>query len=227
MIKCIIIDDEEPARELLGFFLKKLSNVEVVGDFKNPLDAIPLIESKTIDLVYLDIQMNEINGIDFIKSLTHKPKIILTTAYRDYAVDGFELEVADYLLKPFDFNRFLKSHNKVVAQLQTSTSSMNEQTSIILKEGKNKHKINLEDIHYIESENEYVAYHTNERKILVLDSLKNVERDLPSDQFLRVHRSFIVNVNSITSISADSKITIQNREIPVSSTYKKQVQNLF
>lgn len=233
-IKCLIIDDEEPARELLGFFLDKLPDVEVLGSFKNPLEAIPLIENETADLVFLDIQMNEINGIDLIKALRHRPKIILTTAYREYAVDGFELDVADYLLKPFDFNRFFKSFNKVADQIRqkhvapaTSPSSAPKEQYLILKEGKNKHKVRLEDIQYIEGEGEYVAYHTNQQKLLILDSLKNIESTLPKSLFMRVHRSFIVNKKEVSSITSDNRLIINKREIPISGTYKQDVQDLF
>lgn len=232
-IKCLIIDDEEPARKLLQFFIDKLPDAEVTGVFKNPLEAIPVIENKTADLVFLDIQMNEINGIDLLKALRNRPAIILTTAYRDYAVEGFELEVEDYLLKPFDFNRFLKSFNKVADKLRSQdTLPVEDPTTassgyIILKEGKNKHKVALDQILYIESENEYVSYHLKDKKILVLDSLKRVEASLPSQQFMRVHRSYIVNKSAVESISSDSRLMIGAKAIPVSNTYKREVTNLF
>ena len=204
--KCIIIDDEKPARMLIENYCDKIDFLEVVGSFKSPLNALPLFEKDKIDLVFLDIQMPDISGIDFLKTFqTQHAKVIFTTAYREYALEGYELDVIDYLLKPIPFHRFLKAINKVKESLSpapiTSGTVENNVTSsktLQLRANKRIYRVPIDDILYIQSENEYVAYHTlSYGKLMIHGALKALENQLIQDSFLRIHRSYIINLTKI------------------------------
>ncbi|MCT4629057.1 LytTR family DNA-binding domain-containing protein [Winogradskyella sp.] len=224
MYKCIIVDDEEPARLLLNDYCEKIDDLEVVGLFKSPLQCISTLEKEPIDILLLDINMPDISGIDFLKSLTVKPKVILTTAYRDYAVEGFELEVSDYLLKPIEFHRFLKAINKVKSTFteQSTTINTTEITgSIQVKANKRLYKIDYDDILFIQSKSEYVMYHTKSHgKLMVYGTIKSVEETLPDKLFYRVHRSYMVNKNYIQFVEGN-QIVLENEKLPLGDSYKK------
>ncbi|WP_196889904.1 LytR/AlgR family response regulator transcription factor [Aureivirga sp. CE67] len=220
MIRCIIIDDEEPARLLLKDYCEKIENLEVLGLFKSPLDCIDFIEKKEINLLLLDINMPEISGIDFLKTLHKKPKVILTTAYRDYALEGFELEVSDYLLKPIEFFRFLKAVNKVKNENSTLKKENILENNIQLKSNKKIYKIPLSEIIYLKSNGEYVMYHTkNHGNILVYERIKNALDILPESYFFRIHRSFVVNTSFIKYIEGN-QVVLENEKLPIGENYK-------
>ncbi|MCF2873166.1 MULTISPECIES: LytR/AlgR family response regulator transcription factor [unclassified Tenacibaculum] len=222
MYKCIIIDDEEPARDLLEKYCAKIDDLEVVGSFKSPLKCISIIENEDIDILLLDINMPDISGIDFLKSLKKQPKVIFTTAYREYALDGFELDASDYLLKPIEFYRFLRAINKVKQTfLKSNINSSKELTgSIQLKSSKKIYKVNFEDIIYIQSHHEYVMYHTKSvGKLMVYGTMKSVENILPNSHFYRIHRSYIVNSIYIKFIEGNSIVLDDNR-LPLGESYK-------
>lgn len=224
MYKCIIVDDEEPARLLLNDYCDKINDLEVVGLYKSPLLAMDGLANNDIDILLLDINMPDISGIDFLKSLSVKPQVILTTAYRDYAVEGFELEVSDYLLKPIEFHRFLKAINKVKQSLTKPKNAIitsEELTgNIQLKSNKKLYKIDFKDILYIQSHSEYVMYHTKSNgKLIVYGTMKSIEKDLPESYFYRIHRSFIVNKNAIKFVEGN-QIVLENDKLPIGESYK-------
>ena len=220
--KCIIIDDEELARNLIKSYAERLDFIEVVGTFENPLNALKVIKNEKIDLVFLDIQMPDMKGTDFSKLLPPETQIVFTTAYSEYALAAFDLGAEDYLVKPITFERFLQAINKV----KFNRNSGNSELTITVKSGYDLHKVKLADIIYLESDSEYVIYHTLENKIMSNQSLKSLEEILDPAQFIRVHRSFIVNKSKITSLKSRD-LFLSDIKIPVSDSYIESVKKLF
>jgi DNA-binding LytR/AlgR family response regulator len=232
--RCLIVDDEPLARELIKGYVAKLENFEIVAECADAMKALNVLRSKPVDLIFMDIQMPQITGIEFLKTLKHAPKVIITTAYREYALDGFELDVVDYLLKPITFERFLKSVNKYYQMSQDDVQLVNNQNGdrgsdesfIYVKENKKVIKIYLSEIKYIEGLSEYVQIYTDKRKVIVKTSLTQMEEKLPAEQFLRIHKSYIISVNKIEAFTANT-IEIQNKELPIGRSYKNVVLNLL
>lgn len=224
MYKCLIIDDEELARALLESYVKKLDFLELQGSFESPLDAMSMLKSNTIDVIFLDIQMPDLKGTDFAKLIPSETKVIFTTAYSEYAIQGFELNALDYLLKPITFERFLKAVSKLKSE---PTEQPQQSEYITVKSGYDLHKIKLEDIIYIESDSEYVVFHLENRKIMSYQTLKSLEKTLPKSMFLRVHRSYIVNTKKVTGLKGRDLI-LNKITIPVSDSYYDTAKsNLF
>ena len=228
-LKTIAIDDEPLALRLVSDYISKTPFLELVGSFDNPLDAIDFLSSQSVDLIFVDIQMPDLTGIEFARSLENAPKIIFTTAYEKYALEGFKLNATDYLLKPFSYEEFLKAAQKARKQLELEVTALplieaNSQFLFLKSEYKIR-RINFNDILYIEGLKDYIkVYTTNEDKpVLSLNSMKSLEEKLPEDQFMRVHRSFIVNLNKI-SIIERSRIIFGKTYIPVSDQYKDKFQ---
>lgn len=226
MYKCIIVDDEEPARLLLNDYCGKISDIEVVGLFKSPLDCLSILNKEKIDVLLLDINMPDISGTDFLKSLSKKPNVIFTTAYREYALEGFELEVSDYLLKPIEFHRFLKAINKIKQSLKktiiTNNTSKDLSGSIQLKSNKKIYKVDFKDILFIQSHSEYVMYHTlSFGNIIVYGTMKSIKEKLPESQFYRIHRSYIVNSMHINFLEGNT-VDVNNLKLPIGELYKKE-----
>lgn len=224
-MNCIIVDDEAPARALIREHVKKVPTLNLMGEFKNPLETLSFVQTNHVDLIFLDIQMPGLTGLDFIKTLQKKPKIILTTAYAEYALEGYELDVVDYLLKPISFERFLKAVNKVSANPSPSVFAQQEPTSqtaptIQVKSDGETHIIKLEDIKYIQGLREYVTYHLTSKKLIVLESLSKIEEKLPTSRFIRVHKSFIVGRSFISSYSGH-EVKVGDVAIPVGKSYKE------
>ncbi|WP_196888540.1 LytR/AlgR family response regulator transcription factor [Aureivirga sp. CE67] len=225
--KCIIIDDEQPARRLLQNYCNKIEDLEVIASFKSALDAIDFLKNNEVDIIFLDIQMPEITGIDFLKIIQRKEaKIIFTTAYRDYALEGFDLDVTDYLLKPIEFFRFIKAIEKVKKlglkeENQTEEKEKKDNDFILLKSGKKQFRIKKDSINYIKSENEYVTYYFSDRnKLLIYGSIKEIiSNNILNSNFLRVHRSYIVNMNKIDYVEGN-RIVTDTIKIPISETYR-------
>lgn len=224
MLNCVIVDDDKLARELLEGFVQKIPTLNLKGTFYNALDILPLLENDEIDLIFLDIQMPDISGIDFIKSIEIAPKVILTTAYAEYALEGYELDVADYLLKPFPFERFLKTVKKVEKEL----SQKNETTeTITIVADHKRYKVPLSDIIYIEGMLEYVRFHLADgRKITALQSMKKLEEILPDNQFIRIHKSHIVAINKATTLEGNM-IHLGEIKLTIGQTYRESVKSLF
>lgn len=220
-IKCIVIDDEELARTLLKSYIKDIDFLELVGDFENPINALKKIKDEPVDLIFLDIQMPELKGTDFAKIVGSETKIIFTTAYAEYAIEGFNLNVLDYLLKPITFTRFLEAVNKY--QAKKDIISISEQT-ITIKSGYDLYKVKYTDIHYIKSDSEYVTFYTTDKKIMSLLSLKSLESTIPSSSFIRVHRSYIVNKNHVTALKGRD-LLLGETLIPISDSYYDKVKS--
>ena len=223
MITCAIIDDEPYARDLLKAFVARIPAFELAGSYSNALQAMSALGSKKIDLLFLDIQMPELSGVDFLKSLDKKPMVIFTTAFAEYAIEGFELDVVDYLLKPFDFQRFVKAANKVISKCDNKIPSVEERPAgddfMFVKDGTRLVKVEFADILFVKGTREYVTIHTKTGKIMSLQTMKNLEHELP-DGFIRVHNSFIVNIRAVDSIEKDD-VFVGEEQIPVGATYKK------
>lgn len=236
MIKCLIVDDEQLAREMLQAYIHKIPELELVALCKSAHEAQEILATKSIDLMFLDIQMPQQSGIDFLKHLgENKPSVIFTTAYPNYAIQGFELEVIDYLLKPISFDRFEQAAQKIIKSLALSSKAnlfeqqQEQQEQFLMVHSEHKHhKIFLKDIIYIESLKEYVRYHTTQGKIIELNSMKRLEVDLPDHQFIRIHRSYIVALHQIQSYQNGNLILKLPLELPIGKTYKKTIlEKLF
>lgn len=228
----MIVDDEPLARDLMRGHIEKLENFEIVADCNNAMKALSVLREKHVDLVFMDIQMPQITGLEFLKTLKHPPKIIITTAYREYALEGFELDVVDYLLKPITFERFLKSVNKYyqISQDQVqvvpnvTSEKVMEESFIYVKENKKVIKLYLSEIRYIEGLSEYVQIYTDKRKIITKTSMTLMEEKLPTENFLRIHKSYIVPINKIEAFTANT-IEIQGKELPIGRNFKNAVLN--
>lgn len=219
-IKCLVIDDEELARTLLKTYIAEVDYLALVGEFENPINALQKIKETPIDLIFLDIQMPELKGTDLAKIIGNETKIIFTTAYTEYAIEGFNLNALDYLLKPITFSRFLEAVSKFKKQ---NTIPYAASDSITIKSGYDLYKVKYADINFIKSESEYVTFYTTEKKILSLMSLKSLENEIPSALFLRVHRSYIVNKSKVTALKGRELLIDENR-IPISDSYFDKVK---
>lgn len=228
MITCIAIDDEPLALRQITSYVEKTPFLELKERFESPMNAITYLQTHEIDLMFVDINMPDLNGLDFVRSLENPPKIIFTTAYSEYAVEGFRVDAVDYLLKPIDYPTFLKASNKAkswfdVHEKQPEQLQSNEDFLFIKSEYKIV-RIKLDDIKYIEGMREYIRIHlVNEKPIMTLLSMKAMEAQLASKNFMRVHRSFIVNLNKITIIERN-RIVFDKVYIPVSEQYKEKFQ---
>ncbi len=224
VLKCIAIDDEPLPMELLRDYIGKTPFLELVNTYNNPLEALASLRSQPADLVFLDIQMPELNGLQLAKLLGNSTKVIITTAYREFALEGFELNVVDYLLKPISFERFLKAVTKVFQTftpvIAPAVPALENEAFIFVKTASKLQKVMLEDIQYIEGLKEYVAIHTATEKVITLQPLKKLEAALPAKNFIRVHKSYIVAINKIASIERN-RIYIKDAVIPVGDLYKE------
>lgn len=229
MYNCIIVDDEFPARELLESYVSKMPQLNLIGKFASPLEAMELMDK--VDILFLDIQMPDISGIEFLQTLTSTPQFIFTTAYEKYAVQGFELNATDYLVKPFSFNRFAKATNKAIQNLRltepvitSETPSTTQQEEILpIKSDGKIHKVFIKDILYIEGLKAYVSFFTPNGRLIGLYSMKELESKLSRFQFIRVHKSYIVNLNHISSIDHQC-INIGQKSIPVGQLYRDSIR---
>ncbi|HSO86433.1 MAG TPA: LytTR family DNA-binding domain-containing protein [Draconibacterium sp.] len=230
MIRTIAIDDEPLALQLVNGYISKTPFLEHVASFDNPLDAMDFLSTNSVDLIFLDIHMPDLSGIEFTRILENRPKIIFTTAYEKYALEGFKLEAVDYLLKPFSYEEFLKAAKKAEKLLRLEHPVQTEEIEannefLFLKSEYKIRRINFNEIKYIEGLKDYVkVYLQNEEKpVLSINSLKSLEAKLPETKFMRVHRSFIVNLDKIETIER-SRIVFGKTYIPVSDQYKDKFQ---
>ncbi len=237
-IKCIVVDDEPIAREYLSDYVRKMPQLELVAVYSRALDACEKIETGEAELVFLDIQMPGITGIDFIKTLQKRPAVILTTAYSDYAIQGYDLDVADYLLKPVPFDRFVKAVNKLTARMSllqdkseapgpVSGNSLNPvRDFIFVKSGYKSVKVNFSDILYLEGMKEYVVIYTRDRKFTKLDRMKNIENQLKDHGFIRIHKSYIVSVKSIDAVFGNT-VEVNGKHLPIGRSYKEEINSVL
>lgn len=219
-IKCIIVDDEPLAISLLENYARKIPFLELVFSSGNPIAALEYIQNNEADLVFLDIQMPELTGINFMKIVGEKKKYILTTAYSEYALEGYEHNIIDYLLKPVSFERFYKSAEK--ARERFPAGENKEDSYFFVKSSGQQHRINFADILYIESIKDYVNIRTSNEEYIVLDTLKSLENQL-SERFVRVHKSFIVNLDKTKNIGVKRMVLISDREIPIGESYRSNL----
>jgi len=229
MINYVIIDDEPAAIEVLQFHLKKISSMELKASFRDPLEALDYLQKHKVDLIFLDINMPELSGISFPKLLQNPPLIIFTTAYSEYALESYELKAVDYLLKPINFDRLLQAvikvkqvlniNNEAVATSSQTSNDSSEQT-IFIKSGSEFHQVSIQNIKWIESDGNYVTFHTTKRSILARYKLSEVIDIIPKQLFVRIHRSYIVALKYIETIKKHC-IVIDKKEIPISSKYRE------
>ncbi|REC45625.1 LytR/AlgR family response regulator transcription factor [Chryseobacterium sp. 5_R23647] len=219
-IKCIIVDDEPLAVSLLGSYVGKIPFLDLVFSTENPIEALEFIQKNDADLVFLDIQMPELTGINFMKIVGDKMKYILTTAYSEYALEGYEHNVVDYLLKPISFDRFSKSVMK--AQERFPVAEASEAGHFFVKSSGQQHRINFDEILYVESIKDYVNIKTESQEYIVLDTLKSLENQLPAN-FTRIHKSFILNLDKVKSLNSKKVILISEHEISVGEMYKSNL----
>ncbi len=233
MIKAIIVDDEPLALDVLETYIEKMPNIQLVSKCENAFEANEALKSGEIDVMFLDIQMPQLTGIEFLKSLSNPPIVIFTTAYPDYAVQGFELDALDYLLKPISLERFMKAVNKAQEKLDarksdSSSSSEGEEDKsfFFVKADKKLIKCNYADINYIEGLKDYVIIRQDQSRIITLQTMKSLEAKLPSDIFKRIHRSYIVNINKIRAIVGNMVEIIekgQPKHIPIGKNYRDEL----
>jgi two-component system LytT family response regulator len=224
MFNCIVIDDEPMARQGLKDYITQIDLINCIGDFSSPLDALPLIKEKKVDIMFIDIEMPSINGLDFVASLENKPLVVFTTAYSNYAVKGFELDAADYLLKPITLDRFLKTVDKLVNRLNQNAASKQGKEGgkdyLIIKTDKKYVRLNYNDVLFIEGLKDYVKIHTGKERFLALVNLKNIESQLPQDIFIRVHRSYIVSMTKIKEVEGNMINMLDGQQISIGKEYK-------
>lgn len=227
-INCMIIEDEFPAAELLKGYLQEVPNWNVSVVFDNALDAIHYLSTHSVDVVFVDIKLPKLSGISFIRTLSNPPILVITTAYSEHAIEAFELVVLDYLLKPYSFERFLKTVNRINAQLigestqQETARSSDTVRHIVVTENRERVRLLLDDIDYIESQKEYVKIVCRDRHIVTKIGIAKMAESLPSEDFIRIHRSFIVNKHHIDSHSK-SHVTIRANTLPIGRHYRKEV----
>ncbi|BDD09605.1 DNA-binding response regulator [Fulvitalea axinellae] len=246
-VKTLIVDDEHLARTLLRDYVEKIPELELAGICKNGLEAMEFIRNNKVDLVFLDIQMPNLTGVEMLdalsyqtKTFTERPFVVFTTAYSEYALKGYELDVFDYLLKPITFPRFLKCASKVIEIKNTMSKVPNQpaeqavqpsfvhthQDYISIKADHKLFKVKLNDIVFIEGQREYVTFHTLKRKIMALASLKKLESDLPSGQFIRIHKSYIVSKDYIETMDGNM-LEVGEHRLPVGQSYRSNVLQIF
>lgn len=226
MIKCIAIDDEPLALQLVSQYCTKIPFLQLEKVFTNPDEAAHYIASNKVDLMFLDIQMPDINGVQFYKNLPDKPSVIFTTAFKDFAIEGFNVDAVDYLLKPFEYNRFLKAVYKAKEYLEFLSSQELQLNSIYVKVNYEMMKINLKDIDLIEALDDYIKIHIKPTPVLTLMTLKSMQEKLPEKEFVRVHRSYIIPIQKIEKFSKN-KVTVAGKEIPIGSSYSDTYEKLL
>jgi len=226
-INCIIIDDEPLAAALIEAHVANIPNLTIIAICSNALEGFEVLKTQTVDLIFLDIQMPLLTGIEFLKSLSNPPKVIFTTAYREYAIESYELEVVDYLLKPISFDRFFKAINKFFKTIEPSVpvrpkvEAQETKGFIYVNSNKKHHKISFSEILYVESIKDYIRIHLHDKTIVTKDKISEFEHKLPFS-FLRIHRSYIVNADKITAYTVHD-VEIGDIEIPIGISYKRQL----
>jgi len=234
-MKCLIIDDEPKAIDVLKDYVEKVPFLELAGAFRDSLEALDFIRHNRVDLIFLDINLPDLTGIQFLNALTVQPLIIFSTAYSEYALESYDYDAVDYLLKPIEFDRFLKAVHKASKQFRHSEESLEQETrnghkkevgTILLKSGTDYYQVKIDDILYIKSAGNYAIFITNENEIMTLMSMKNVMELLPQEHFVRIHKSYIAAFQHIGKIEKD-QVKIDNKAIPVGETYKVNLQQFI
>lgn len=233
-INCLVVDDEPIAQQVLEKYISQIEALHLLGKCNNAFEALNVLHSEKVDVLFLDIQMPSLSGLELLKTLPNPPKVILTTAFSEFAVESYEYEVIDYLLKPIPFERFLKAVNKILMHKKIEVEEENmerknnsESTFIFFKADRKIHKYLFKDILFIEGSGNYVKVHTeNNKPLMVLDKLINMQEKLPKTQFLRVHKSYIVNTSKIEQMEGNM-LRIKEKEVPISAPYKPALEALI
>lgn len=226
-MKAVIIDDEYLARELIANHISNIPGMEIAGKFQNPVEALPFLQQNPVELLFLDIHMPQISGMELIRLLQYKPKVILTTAFQDYALEAYSLDVVDYLLKPVSFSRFLQAINKLGPLSSSANEEMN--SGVIAKDHfwirtqQKSVRIQTDDLIMVEGQKEYLAYYTTKERWLALGSFKNLEEQLPSDRFLRVHKSYLIALPYVRSWIGHELEMEGGFKVPVGGTYRETI----
>lgn len=223
MIRCLVVDDEPASRDVILKYIDDIDFIEVVGVCKNALEANTILKVKEIDLIFLDINMPKLSGLQFYKSLQNPPKVIFTTAYPEFAIEGFDVNATDYLLKPFSFERFLKAVNKY---LDSSPSQENTNNTLYLKADKKLYRVDVNSINYLESLGDYVKVSYQDTNIIVHDTLRNLMDKLSESAIVRVHKSFAISIKKFEHIEGNS-IIISSKRIPIGPSYKDSFLSLI
>lgn len=230
--RCIIVDDEPLARRVLQKYIASLPSLELVKECGSAPEAAAFLHQHTVDLMFLDIKMPELTGLDFLKTLTNPPGVIITTAYSEYALEGYEYSVIDYLLKPISFERFLKAVNKVIDRKDTAKSRPPDAPAdrpanfIFLKSDKVRHKVLFSEIRYIEGCGNYIKVYTDDKMLIVPERMTAMETVLPKALFLRVHKSYIVSLKRIQQVT-ENKLKVGDKMIPIGNVYKMKVNQIM
>ena len=226
----MVVEDEPLAQRVLEKYITSMPSLELVKICSNALDASAYLLAHQIDVIFLDIKMPELSGVEFLKTLSHPPQVILTTAYSEYALEGYEYSVVDYLLKPISFQRFLKAVNKIkipeTDKAKPPGTNKPKDDFVFLKVDQSHLKIRYQDIHYIQGYGNYVKIFMPERKILISETLTHLENILPEERFVRIHKSYIVAIHGIEKI-AENKITVQDTLLPIGRAYKLKLNNII
>ncbi|MDP4262696.1 MAG: LytTR family DNA-binding domain-containing protein [Bacteroidota bacterium] len=231
-IRCLVVDDEPPAREIIRRYIQDVPTLELTGECANAIQAFALLQQQSVDLMFLDIRMPQLNGNDFLKTLKNPPKVIFTTAYTDYALEGYELDVVDYLLKPIPFDRFLKAVNKAYQlalpknESPATAEEGRSESFVYFRADRKMVKVMLQDIFYIESMKDYIKIFTAHGMIITKQSISSVEAMLPEKEFIRSHRSYIVSVRQIKSYTSEL-IEIHNTEVPIGKLFRNEVMKML
>lgn len=221
-MRCLIIDDEPVARDILCKYINDTPSLVLSGECESALAALEFLKESSVDLLFLDVNMPRLSGISFLKSISDPPKVILTTAYSEYALEGFELDVVDYLLKPFSFERFLKAVNKV----SLKESNPGKDPAIVIKADGKTYRVQTNDILFVESMGDYLTLHTTDQKLTFYKTMKSFAEELPSASFIRVHKSYLIALNRIDYLEGNL-IFIHGHEIPIGNAYKEEFLNRF
>jgi len=234
-IRCLIIDDEPPAQKILERYARDIQSLEVVAKCKNAFEAMDALRSNEIDLIFLDINMPKLSGMDFLRALPQPPLVIVTSAYQEYALEGYELDIVDYLMKPFSFERFLKAFQKAQVQwdlcqsthvlVPTQDQIVADDAYVLVKADNSVYRVNLDEIQYVEAMGNYVKIHLKERNIVSNMSLRKMEQLLPVDQFCRVHKTYLVSLSKIVSVGSDL-VVLKGKNIPLGHTYRQAFLDL-
>lgn len=231
-IQCLIVDDEPPARAIISRYIEETPTLQLAGECANALQAFALLQQQPVDLMFLDIRMPQLNGTDFLKTLKHPPKVVITTAFPEYALEGYELDVVDYLMKPITFERFLKALSKAFpsGSSKTETTVTGDENKsaafVYFRVDRKMVKVVLQDILYIESMKDYIKIVTDKGTYITKQSISSVEEMLPEKEFIRVHRSYIVSLYPIKTFTAEL-IEIGNTEIPIGKMYRNAVLKIL
>ena len=230
ILKCLIVDDEPPAHKVLENYIGKLDRLELVGNCYNAIEALNFLHEKPVDILFLDINMPELNGLEMLQTITDPPVVILTTAYSEFALQSYEFGVMDYLMKPIRFDRFLKSVNRVL-RLKSGTSSVAptpekplvpKETSFFIKVDGVQRKVRFSDIQYIESKGNFVRLHLEDTRLMTAETLSNMEQKLSPHGFLRIHKSFIISLEKVTGVEGN-RLLVGEAKLPIGNSYRQGV----